>query len=331
MAQLMFASLPSPASRSKFFLSSWCAQGIAVASFVAVSALFPQVVPKARHSVVTTLVPYENPQQQQQQQPRPFRRLSTPLPPVSAKASVRPRLVVPPMERTRRELDAKPPEVKMAAAMPDMPLPAAPKIVAMNTFSTLSSAVPTLTKPPAAVQTGGFGDPVGVTPVSHHGPSEINAFGSFDLPRGSQRGNGSGGAAAGVVASAGFGSGVLTSGPAHRGAVQASGFDTHASAPEPRAVAASSSPTTPVEILFKPKPDYTEEGRKLKIDGEVRLEVRFGSNGSVQVIKVLAGLGYGLDEEAVKAAEKIKFKPALHEGQPVDSTAVVHIIFALAS
>jgi TonB family protein len=46
---------------------------------------------------------------------------------------------------------------------------------------------------------------------------------------------------------------------------------------------------------------------------------------------VLQGLGYGLDEQAVRAAEQIKFKPAQHEGQPVDSTFVVHIIFELAS
>jgi TonB family protein len=327
MAQLMFASLPSPQSRSKYFLSSWCAQGLAVVCFVAASALFPQAVPKARHSVVTGLVPYENPKPELQ----PSRRLSPPMKPVAAKASVLPRLVVPRIERTRVQLEAKAPEVKMVAAMPDLPLPAAPKIVATNTFSTISSAVPTLSKPPAAVQTGGFGDPVGVTPVSHHGPTEISGFGSFELPRGSKRGNGSGGAATGVVASAGFGSGALTSGPSHGGTVQASGFDTHSSAPEPRAVAANNPPTTAVEILFKPKPDYTDEGRKLKIDGEVRLQVLFGANGSVHVMKVLEGLGYGLDEEAVKAAEKIKFKPALHEGQPVDSTAVVHIIFALVS
>jgi len=42
-------------------------------------------------------------------------------------------------------------------------------------------------------------------------------------------------------------------------------------------------------------------------------------------------LGYGLDEQAVKAAEQIKFKPALHDGQPTDATAMVHIIFELTS
>ena len=68
-----------------------------------------------------------------------------------------------------------------------------------------------------------------------------------------------------------------------------------------------------------------------KINGEVRLEVLFKSDGQVHVIRVLQGLGYGLDEQAVKAAEQIKFKPALHEGQPIDSMAQVHIIFELIS
>ena len=57
----------------------------------------------------------------------------------------------------------------------------------------------------------------------------------------------------------------------------------------------------------------------------------FKSDGRVHVIRVLQGLGYGLDEQAVKAAEQIKFTPALHEGQPVDSMALVHIIFELIS
>ena len=113
--------------------------------------------------------------------------------------------------------------------------------------------------------------------------------------------------------------------------MQEAGFGTRYAAPEARRTAVANSPTTPVEILFKPRPEYTEQGRKLKIDGEVRLEVEFSTRGQARVLRVLQGLGYGLDEQAVKAAEQIKFKPALHEGQPVDSTAVVHIIFQLAS
>jgi hypothetical protein len=42
------------------------------------------------------------------------------------------------------------------------------------------------------------------------------------------------------------------------------------------------------------------------------------------------GLGHGLDEAAMRAAEQIKFKPALSNGHPVDFPAVVHIVFQTA-
>jgi TonB family protein len=88
--------------------------------------------------------------------------------------------------------------------------------------------------------------------------------------------------------------------------------------------------TTPVEILFKPRPEYTEEARKLRLEGEVVLEMRFGASGQAEVLRVTRGLGHGLDESAERAALSIKFRPALKAGMPVDSTAVVHILFQLA-
>jgi outer membrane biosynthesis protein TonB len=42
------------------------------------------------------------------------------------------------------------------------------------------------------------------------------------------------------------------------------------------------------------------------------------------------GLGYGLDDSAQSAARQIRFKPAQQGGQPVDSAAIVHIVFQLA-
>jgi hypothetical protein len=48
------------------------------------------------------------------------------------------------------------------------------------------------------------------------------------------------------------------------------------------------------------------------------------------VLRVVRGLGHGLDDAAVHAAEQIRFKPALKDGQPSDSTVVLHIIFQLA-
>ena len=88
--------------------------------------------------------------------------------------------------------------------------------------------------------------------------------------------------------------------------------------------------TTPVEIISKPNPVYTEEARQLRLQGEVLLEVSFGANGQLHVNRVVRGLGHGLDEAAISAANKMRFKPAQHFNQPVDSTAIVHVVFQLA-
>jgi TonB family protein len=89
-------------------------------------------------------------------------------------------------------------------------------------------------------------------------------------------------------------------------------------------------PQTPVEITFKPRPDYTAEARARKIEGEVLIRVTFTAGGEVRVIDVIRGLGHGLDETALRAARQIRFKPAMRDGRPVDSTATVHIVFQLA-
>jgi TonB family protein len=56
----------------------------------------------------------------------------------------------------------------------------------------------------------------------------------------------------------------------------------------------------------------------------------FTATGQVRVLRLLRGLGYGLDEAAMRAAEKIRFSPAQQEGRAVDSTATLHIVFQLS-
>jgi protein TonB len=86
----------------------------------------------------------------------------------------------------------------------------------------------------------------------------------------------------------------------------------------------------PVEIIFKPRPEYTDVARREKIEGEVLLEALFTAGGQITNIRVQQGLGYGLNEMAVKAAQQIQFKPAKKNGAPVDSVAAIRIIFKLA-
>jgi len=198
-----------------------------------------------------------------------------------------------------------------------------------------SSATPTLRKPREAVQTGGFGDPNG---VPANGKTDKNPnivqLGGYDMPTGPGSGNGTGGAkgAKGVVASAGFGNGVASGSPGGggHGTVQQGMFDVKAAdTPKVKQTAVTSN-VKPVEILSVPKPIYTDEARTRKIEGDVLVEVVFAASGEVKVLRVVRGLGYGLDEAAETAARQIRFKPAQQGGQPVDSPAIAHIKFELA-
>lgn len=207
-----------------------------------------------------------------------------------------------------------------------------------------SSVTPTVNAPISKVQTGGFGDPNGLKPSANSKPNGkliASTAGSFDMPVGPGQGNGSGGAKGikGTVASADFGSGVATPGQGDgrrsgRGnaGVQTSGFGSQEIArntPHIQRVD-SGPPTTSVEITYKPNPAYTDEARNLKLEGEVLLEVEFLASGQLHVNRVVRGMGHGLDETAVAAANKMRFKPALRNGQAMDSTAIVHVVFQMA-
>jgi TonB family protein len=331
----LFTLLPSPQSRWKSFVTGWSVQALSVVTLVAVSVRFHQsLIPPADYKV-TNLVSYEpvvlHPPQPiappvvTRSKPAPESKPFLESKPLAETKPAVATLVVTPQtralpERKLQEPERPAPQLNLANKMPDIPAAPVTKVVAVGTFAANNPAGGTAAaKPDAAVRTGGFGDPNGVPASSgHHAAANIREAGSFDLPAGSGHGNGGGGTNSNVVMSSGFGNGAID--PSSSGVYTKTGSHQ-----------AANGPNTPVEITFKPKPDYTDEGRKQKINGEVRLEVMFKSDGRVHVVRVLQGLGYGLDEQAVKAAEQIKFKPALHEGQPVDSMAQIHIIFELIS
>jgi TonB family protein len=136
----------------------------------------------------------------------------------------------------------------------------------------------------------------------------------------------------GSLGDAGFGSVAAAKAPVEtKPVVRAGGFDSSMAAPvAPPKRQREQAPATEVEILFKPRPAYTDEARRLKIEGEVLVEVLFTASGRVTVLRVLKGLGHGLDEAAAQAAASIRFKPAERGGMAVDSTAVARITFQLA-
>ena len=209
--------------------------------------------------------------------------------------------------------------------------------VKLNNIGTGSAAPATLKNIPLdKVQTGGFGDPNGLAGKGNPNKgTNINRLGSPALPGGDGYGNGTGGAKGvrGTVQSTGIGNGVAIppASTAKHGPVQAAGFadETAVTAPKKKAMS-SESPTTMVDILDKPRPQYTQEGRTLRIEGDVVLDLVFLANGTVQVNGVVSGLGHGLDQSAMHAAQQIKFKPAKRDGEPVDFPARVRIEFRLA-
>ena len=136
-------------------------------------------------------------------------------------------------------------------------------------------------------------------------------------------------AALGAVTTGGFSSGARAPRAAVNGEVQTAGFDQRASAPT-QPVAAAKPIDRPLEIVFKPTPEYTDDARSARIEGTVSLELEFTAAGDVRVLRVVRGLGHGLDEAAQRAALRIRFKPAQSDAGPVDSRATVHITFRLS-
>lgn len=337
--------------------SRWDRMGISAASQLAILLfllLVPFLYPDAmktglnyiNHEIATplTMVPIAPPPPPP---PPPKVKAKTPPPPVVQPEPVKLNPKQPHVFMTPKVLQPKP-RIEEAKA-PDMTAkfeavkietkiadPKRPREeVKVNNLNTGSAMPATVKAPVEKVQTGGFGDTSGLhgKAVSNKA-ANVNSFGNPALPGGPGYGNGTGGdkGIKGTVASTGFGNGTaIPPGGGKKGNVQTSGFGDQSVAEAPKKRAASSeNPATPVAILDKPRPEYTAEGRNLKIEGDVVLDVVFLANGTVQVNNVVAGLGHGLDEAAMRAAKQIRFKAAKRDGQPVDFPARVRITFQLA-
>lgn len=311
---------------------------------IVVGILTSDTVLTATNYHVTELIPRPALKPEALPKPKPLPIHAKLLPPEPVFQA--PKLIVPKEIRTPKPApqEIEPPKVAMNNFAPAVLKPtsgARPVLIHTGEFAG-SSVTPTVNAPIEKVQTGGFGDPNGLKPSDNskaNGKLVAAVAGGFDMPVGPGQGNGSGGAKGikGTVASADFGNGVATGGQgdgrrSSRGNVQTSGFGSQEIAQnKPHLQQVDSGPaTTSVEITFKPNPAYTDEARNLKLEGEVLLEVQFLASGQLHVNRVVRGLGHGLDETAIAAANKMRFKPAARNGQPMDSTAVVHVVFQMA-
>ena len=83
-------------------------------------------------------------------------------------------------------------------------------------------------------------------------------------------------------------------------------------------------------ISAKPKPSYTREARRNGVQGFVTLKVLLSARGKVARVRVMKGLPAGLTENAIRAACKIEFKPAMKNRQAVSQWVTVEYVFRLA-
>ena len=80
---------------------------------------------------------------------------------------------------------------------------------------------------------------------------------------------------------------------------------------------------------FRPEPEYSEEARAAKWQGAILLQVVIDPSGVPQSIQVVRPLGLGLDQKAIEAVQKWRFKPGFKDGQPVPVMANIEVNFRL--
>jgi TonB family protein len=251
------------------------------------------------------------------------------VPPAVVVQVVKPRPVV-----EAPEIKPVPPQPELKVELP--PAPKAPiKVGSFQPTTELAKAAPPT--PQQKVQVGGFGDPHGVPPSDNARPSAatLSKVGAFDMPDGAGHSGRGGNSQTGAeIRQTGFG----TSGDQGRPKPVATAQVVHPTAfgdatltppPAAKKVENIADNQTPVQILSKPKPVYTPEARELRLEGEVSLQVVFQADGTIHVVRVVRGLGHGLDEAAVQAATRVRFKPATRGGVAIDTNATIKISFEL--
>lgn len=241
----------------------------------------------------------------------------------------------------------KPPEIKMATPVPVI-LPAPPKVINPPPAPKIvnlaqNAAVVNNTAKATTVALGQQNNPIAPSPntttainLGNKGLANMTAAnngGPTAVTLGSGAPNGSGhdngpavkGVKLGVVGGTGpMNAPGRVAGPVNLGQNLAPAM------PKPAAPTATAVRSGP-KVIFKPRPEYTAEATRLRIEGVVSVRIHVSASGAVQVLGVTSDLGHGLGESAVRAIEGTKFQPATDaSGQPTDWDGVVNVAFQLA-
>ena len=86
--------------------------------------------------------------------------------------------------------------------------------------------------------------------------------------------------------------------------------------------------SAPVPVSM-PDPEYTKEARKDKVSGKVLVNLLVDEQGNPTHVRVVRGIGHGLDAKAIEAVSRYKFKPAMEDGKPVTVALTVQVNFQI--
>jgi TonB family protein len=252
------------------------------------------------------------------------------------------------MPKVEKKPDLKPLQMEAKTALPVVKQAKPSIILAPQPKAALTAAAPAQV-PQAKPSTTPvhLGETFGVTPNPNATrPATVaaigNPYGGMQGPAVAPKGvvgsagigngvkAGSNAGTVGKVASAGIPGGTGTASTYSGGKVASAGIPAMQAAVAPAPAITAVPKSTNLEVISKPPVQYTSEARALRVQGDVVLRVTFTAAGQVLVQGVIHGLGHGLDEEARRVAQQIRFHPATRNGQAVDLTTNITITFQLA-
>jgi TonB family protein len=338
-----FGLLPEPEKSPGSFITSLIVNGLILALMIYVGATAKKIIDEHKYEMTELIVPTPPPPPEKIKLPEPPKIKPPDLPDVKFQAPVIH------MPKPEPKPDVKPIQMEAKVNLPAIQPKQQVVTLAPQPKAALTAAMPAQDnsrKP--STRPVHFGQTFGVTPNPNATrPATIAAIGNeygnnrgpaiapHGVPGSTGIGNGtkfgSNSGVVGKVASAGIpgATGTTATGAYNGGRVASAGIPTVTRAAPVQQVVDKPASTS-LEVLSKPPVQYTAEAKQLKIQGDVVLRVTFTASGKIVVQGVVRGLGHGLDEEARRVAQQMRFRPATRNGQAVDTTTTVTITFQLA-
>jgi protein TonB len=333
--------------RSKGATAASIAINVTLAALVVILGIVIKTNPAVAKEVAVLTLPPPPPPQPTPKPPPPIKIKPVPpmpVPPPKIKLPPPPPMPVPPEAKPLPTPQPKPVFTPPAPPKAVTPPPAPVKV---NLGVATAASVPNHDLHPSAVRLGEATNPlksltgpaVSSVNLGNAGMPGMNKGNTGNGPRASAVNLGSGSPngsmnghdnAVSPVRGVALGSGNGPMSSKNYAAVKPVQLGTPPPAASERSSGASSiSAATPPKITFKPEPVYTQEAKEHHVEGDAVVKVVFRANGSIDVIGLVRGLGYGLDEPALQSARGIRFHPALNaSAEPVDfpTNIIIHFV-----